>query len=414
MSTAAAALAALQITGQLAYAETVGPVTDDLGVVRVNKDKPIVIGGLLAMSGPDSSLGIDEFRGAELGFADAENMIAGHPIRFTVEDGQCNAEGGQTAATKLASDRSIVVVVGSSCSSEARAGAPILWSAGLTAVSPGASAPSLTFPDRPEGLKGFLRTMYNDTFASKVAARYAFNGMKAKTAATVHDGSPVAEQVVKAFTEDFTALGGSVTTAEAVGPNDTDFRPMLAGMARKKPDIIFMPLFGSAAAYVVRQAAEVPELKGVPKLGTDGLFNPAFLEASGDASVGFRIIGVDSSPNILGEKYKVFLDKYQAKYGEGPLTGFHTYGYDAAGIVKASIEKVAVTDAEGNTYIGKKALHDALMATKDFDGLSGKITCSENGDCGTAAFAIFEYTSSDPASFKPGTNPIKIYQEPAK
>jgi branched-chain amino acid transport system substrate-binding protein len=411
---AALALAALPMSGQLGSAETVGPVTDELGVVRIDKGKPIEIGGLLALSGPDSSLGIDEFRGAELGFADADNTIAGHPIRFTVEDGQCTAEGGQTAAAKLASNRSIVVVVGSACSAEARGGMPILWGAGLTAVSPGASAPSLTLPDRPPGLKGFLRTMYNDTFASKVAARYAANALKAKTAATVHDGSPVAEQVAKAFTADFSALGGKVITAEAVGPNDTDFRPMLADIARNKPDIIFMPLFGSAAAYVVRQATEIPILKDVPKLGTDALLNPAFLEAGGDAVVGFRIISIDNSPDILGEKYKVFLDKYKAKYGESPLTGFHTYGYDAAGVVKAGIERVAVTDADGNTYVGKKALHDALMGTRDYRGLSGTISCSKDGDCGTATFAVMEYTKSDPSTFNPGTNPIKIYQEQSK
>jgi hypothetical protein len=30
--------------------------------------------------------------------------LLGHPIRFDVEDDQCNAEGGQTAATKLAAN----------------------------------------------------------------------------------------------------------------------------------------------------------------------------------------------------------------------------------------------------------------------------------------------------------------------
>ena len=42
----------------------------------------------------------------------------------------CNAEGGQTAATKLAANPQTVVVLGPACSSAATPAAPILWQAG--------------------------------------------------------------------------------------------------------------------------------------------------------------------------------------------------------------------------------------------------------------------------------------------
>ena len=58
------------------------------------------------------------------------------PIKLTVQDTGCNAEGGQAAATKLAADPTIVAAIGSNCSSEARPGAPILWKAGIATVSP--------------------------------------------------------------------------------------------------------------------------------------------------------------------------------------------------------------------------------------------------------------------------------------
>ena len=76
-----------------------------------------------------------------------------------------------------------------------------------------------------------------------------------------------------------------------------------------------------------------------------------------------------------------------------------------------AIEAVAKTDADGTTYIGRKALRDALMHTKDLDGLTGKLTCDQYGDCGSSNFAVFEYTSGDPSSFKLGTNPKKVYPE---
>ena len=74
-----------------------------------------------------------------------------------------------------------------------------------------------------------------------------------------------------------------------------------------------------------------------------------------------------------------------------------------------AIEKVAKTEADGTTYIGRKALRDALMQTKDLDGMSGKLSCDPYGDCGASNFAVFEYMSGDPSSFKLGENPKKVY-----
>ena len=102
------AVAALFAVMHTATAATVGPVTDDLGVVRIAKGAPIQIGGYWVLSGADTALGIDGKRGAEIAFRDIGNKLLGHPIKFTVEDDLCNAEGGQTAATKLAANPQIV------------------------------------------------------------------------------------------------------------------------------------------------------------------------------------------------------------------------------------------------------------------------------------------------------------------
>jgi predicted small lipoprotein YifL len=43
------------------------------------------------------------------GYAERGELV-GHPIELIAEDGQCSAEGGQTAATKISSDDSIIGV----------------------------------------------------------------------------------------------------------------------------------------------------------------------------------------------------------------------------------------------------------------------------------------------------------------
>ena len=113
---AASALSLGMLSG-ISAAVTLGPVSDPIGVVKIPKGAPIHIGGYWTLSGPDVNLGVDQKRGAEIAMDDAGNMVAGHRIKFYAEDSQCNAEGGQTTATKLASNQNIVVVVGPDCSS---------------------------------------------------------------------------------------------------------------------------------------------------------------------------------------------------------------------------------------------------------------------------------------------------------
>lgn len=403
-----AAMLAPVTFNQAAQAETVGPVTDDVGVVKIPKGQPILIGALLVLSGPDLSLGLDASRGAEIAFDDHKNVLVGHPIKYLPEDGQCSVEGGQTGATRLAANKQIVGVLGTACSSESRGGSPILWNAGMPQAVTSATAPALTAPDRPIGLQGIVRFVYNDINSAGAAVKYA-KSIGVTQVATLHDGSLYAEELVNAFAKQFTAAGGKIVAAEAIGSSDTDLRPVLTRIGTSKPQLLFAPIFVGASAYLVRQIKEVPTMAKTPVLGTDAVLAPAFLEAAGDAAIGYRLTGIDNDPKLMGASYSTFLAKYKAKFGEDPIGGFHANGYDAALAMMSAIEKVAKTDPDGATYIGRKALRDALMKTTDLDGISGKLTCDANGDCGSSHFAVFEYTSGDPSTFKLGVNPKHVY-----
>lgn len=404
----AAMLSAAVVLSSPVLAETAGPVTDEIGVVKIAKGDPILIGALLVLSGPDLALGVDASRGAEIAFDDHKNMLVGHPIRYLPEDGQCSVEGGQTGATRLAANAQIVGVLGTACSSESRGGAPILWNAGMPQAVTSATAPALTAPDRPIGLQGIVRFVYNDLNAAGAAVKYA-RAQGVRNAATLHDGSLYAEELVRAFERQFRQQGGTIVAAEAIAPSDTDLRPVLTRIGTARPDLLFAPVFTGASAYLVRQAKEVAGMAKVPLLGTDAVLSPAFLEAAGDAAVGYRLTGIDNDPKLMSSQYPDFLKKYKEKFGEDPIGGFHANGYDAALAMMTAIEKVAKTGPDGTTYIGRKALRDALMATKDLPGISGTLTCDENGDCGSSNFAVFEYTSGDPASYKLGVNPKRVF-----
>ncbi len=391
-----------------APAATMGPVTDPVGVVKVNKGQPVTIAYWLVVAGPDASLGVDSRRGIEIAVDDKKTVL-GFPIKLIGEDSGCNAEGGVTAATKIAANQDVVAAIGSSCSSEAVPGAPILWKAGIVTVSPSNTAPKLTAADRGPDFDGYLRTAHNDLVQGRVAAEFARKSLKVGKAATIHDGSPYAEGLANAFADNFKKLGGTITSQEAIAPTDTDMRPVLTKIAAGKPDLVYYPIFIAAGGFVTRQAKEVAGLQNVKLMSADGTFSPDFYKAGGDAVVGMYHTSPDLTEASLGPRYGQFLAKHKKRYGENPLSAFHAHAYDAATMIFAAIEKVGKKDAAGNLYIGRKALRDALFATKGFRGVTGTLTCTPYGDCASPKIAVYISNSSDPAKWNPGEEPKKIY-----
>jgi branched-chain amino acid transport system substrate-binding protein len=399
---------ALLLAHPVFAAQTLGPVTDDLGVVKIPKGAPIIIGAYWVISGADTAMGIDSKRGAELEFKSIGDKLLGHPIKLTVEDDQCSAEGGQTAATKLAANPQIFVVLGGACSSAATPAAPILWQQGITNICNACSAPALTAPDRGPQYDGFGRTIASDIDQGASDAKYMYTVMKAKKMVAVHDGSAYAQQLATVAAKDFTAMGGTVLSTEAVAPTDVDMHPVLTKIAAEKPDVIYMPIFVAAAAQMLRQSKEVSGLEHTGILGGGSLAAAEFIEAAGPAVVGFHIAYPDVSVDTMGKGYPALVAEYKKVYGEAPISGYHANAYDAAEMVVMAIKKVAKADKDGNLYIGKKAFHDAVFAVK-FDGLSGPISCDTHGQCAKFKPAVYEFVSADPKTFSMGKNPKKVW-----
>ncbi|MDW8325115.1 MAG: branched-chain amino acid ABC transporter substrate-binding protein [Anaerolineales bacterium] len=385
------------------------PPTDPIGVVTIPPGEPIHIAYWLVVTGPDGSLGEDSKRGIEIAIDDRGGKLLGRDIKLTGEDSGCNAEGGTTAATKLSTDPTIVALVGSSCSSEAAAGVPILTKAGYTTVSPSNTRTAFTRPPRPEGFEGYLRTAYEDAVQGQAAAEFVWNFLKLKSAATIHDGSPYSKGLAEDFAKTFRELGGTIVTEEAVTPDQVDMKPVLSKIAAAKPEFIYYPLFIAAGGHVTAQAKEVAGLENVPLMGADGMFSPDFLKAAGPAAVGMYHSSPDLTVERLGAKYAEFVKKHEAKYGGKPLSGFHAHAYDATNMIFAAIEKVAVTGPDGTIYIGRDALRKALYATKNFPGLTGTLSCDEYGDCSDPKIAVYQVEDANPDTWNPGVNPKKIW-----
>jgi branched-chain amino acid transport system substrate-binding protein len=356
--------------------------TDPIGCVKIGPTDPIHIAYLLVVAGPNSALGTDSRNGIEIAIDDAGGKILGHTIKFDGEDGGCSADGGQAAGTKLAADPTIVAVMGTSCSSEARAAEPLLSAAGFVTISSSNTAPDLTDPTNPNHYPGYFRTAHNDKIQGAAAADFAYTFLKITKAATIHDGSLYADKLQGVFADEFTKLGGTITLQTSVTIGQTDMSSVLASIATGSPELIYFPIFLPEGAFLIQQAKTTPGLENTKLMGADGLYSPDVMNTAGAAVEGFMV----SSPLVQGAEYDAFVAKYVAKFGIQPINI-----YDGFNIVKAAIEKVAVQESDGTIYIPRQGLRDAMAATKDFKGLTGVLTCNVDGDCANPIIGVYEY-----------------------
>jgi branched-chain amino acid transport system substrate-binding protein len=366
--------------------------TDAIGCVEIAPDEPITIGYMLTISGATAFLGEDSVGGIQIAIAQRDGMLLDHEIELVGEDSLCSAEGGQTAAQNLAANDRILGIIGSSCSSEAAAGLPIISAAGMLMISPSNTAPRLTNADTETGgiwQPGYYRTAHNDLFQGAVAAEFAYNELGLRRLATIHDGSPYAEGLQAVMADTWVELGGEVVFQGAVNVGDTDMNAILTEVAAAGPDIIYYPIFEPEGNFITAQSADVPGLDGVVLMGADGLLSASFPTATGASAVGMYLSG----PYLSGDDYNAFLELWEEEIGGVPPSGFHAHAYDAANILMNAIEEVAQVGDDGTILVGRQALRDAVSALTDYPGLTGNLTCNETGDCATGeALGIYQIT----------------------
>lgn len=369
--------------------------TDAIGCVEVAADEPIRVGYMLTISGPTAFLGDDSRGGIEIALAN-KGQVHGHDIELVGEDSLCSAEGGQTAAQKVASDPTITGIIGTTCSSSGSAALPIISQAGMLMISPSNTAPVLTDDNTEAGgiwQPGYYRTGHNDLFQGRIAAEFAVNELGATKLATIHDGSPYADGLQTVMSDVFAELGQEVVFQGAVNVGDTDMRPILTEVAVNPPDVLYFPIFEPEGNLIAAQAKEIPGLENMVLMGADGLYVDAFPENTGPASVGMYL---SSSYIAEGGAYDEFLATWEEQLGGSPPSAYHAHAYDGANILLNAIEEVAQVNDDGSLLIGRQALRDAVSATSGHEGLTGVLSCSPTGDCATGeALAIFEITEEE-------------------
>ncbi|MYL85005.1 ABC transporter substrate-binding protein [Desulfovibrio aerotolerans] len=362
---------------------------DPLGCVAIAPDGPVRLGVIQALTGKVAPLGLEQLRGLELALDKHGGKILGHPVELVIEDTGCRPEGGANAALRIVSDPSVVAIFGTTCSGDAAAAAQVMTEAGLCMISGNNSAPFLTSiggKRAPKWQPGYFRTASNEEHSGPAAARYAYEVLGARSAAMIHDGDIYTQGLAAGFRSEFERLGGRTALFAAVDKGDADMRPVLEAVVASKAELVFFPLFQPEGNNVLLAARAMPEMAPLTLMSDGALIESTFIDAVGDASKGMYFVG--PAPPAFSPAVDELQKMYRTKYLSDPLTSYYMSAFDAAGILFAALERTAVKGTDGSCIIGRQALRNALLATKDYPGVGGLLQCDEFGDCATPKFNV--------------------------
>jgi len=348
--------------------------TDTVGCAIFKPGSTLTIGMGAPMTGDNASFGKDISQAAKIAVTDA-GQFQGFSFALDAEDDGGSAEGGAAVANKFVADPSVVAIEGHIFSGATQAAIPIYEAAGFPMMSPSATNPALT----TTGSKVFNRDVFTDAAQGKFAAAYLFNKLGVKNLAIMHDGQAYGQGLAQVVNDQFKALGGTVVAFEAITPGQSDYSAPLADIASKKPQALFYGGYTAEAVVIVNQMKQAG-LTGVTFFGDDGTFGQDFLDrtaANGEGAYSTSLI-----PPASDAKTK-FDAAYLAAYGQpaGKLSPYSWTAYDAMAVLIRAIESVAVLSDNGNLYVPRAALVAAVRGTKNYQGLSGTITCDATGEC---------------------------------
>ncbi|MGI6450819.1 MAG: ABC transporter substrate-binding protein [Desulfitobacteriia bacterium] len=324
----------------------------------------IKIGGIFEITGDMAEFGIKGENGVKLAIREINNSggVLGKQIEYVGADNRSDAEESKVAATKLIIQDKVVGIVGPMTNLNTLAVIPVVSENKIPLITPTGTNTILTVNERGELNEWIFRACFIDSFQGEVAANFALDTIKAKTAALIIDQKgDYAKSLAASFKEIFEAGGGKVVATEQyIAGQDKNFYNILTRIRAENPDVIFVPGHYNDSGFIVRQARDLKiqaAVLGGDLWGTGPIADVAGAEAMNNT---YYVDHVAVNDPELAD----FAAAYKAEYGQD-IDSFATLGYDAAKLLLAAIERAGNTDAE--------AIKRALESTSGFNGVSGEI-----------------------------------------
>jgi len=324
------------------------------------------IGVFMSLTGDTANFGISSTNGIKMA-ADEVNAaggINGKQIELLVQDDRSDASEAATIVTKFVTQDQVHAILGEVASSRSIAAAPIAQNAKIPMLTPSSTNPEVT-------KKGdyIFRSCFIDPVQGAAIAQFGAKTLGAKRAALMVDRkNDYSTGLEKVISEVFTRLGGQIVVTQSYQAGDQDFNAQITSIKGANPDVIFVPGYYGDVGLFAKQARD----KGitVPLLGGDGWDSPSLYQIGGSALNGCYFSN-HYSPDDADPIVVKFVADYKSRYGTVP-DALAATAYDAARIMFDAIKRANSLDGT--------AIRQALADTKEFPGVTGKVTFNENRD----------------------------------
>jgi branched-chain amino acid transport system substrate-binding protein len=294
------------------------------------------------------------------------------PVEIIVEDNEAKAESAVKANTKLITEDEVLVIVGPQSSKQAVPAGDVANNYETPMISPWSTNPDTT-KDRPFVFRG----CFLDPFQGPVLANFIKDEFGFTKAAVLYD---VASDYPKGLAEFFKEAWeknngpGSVVAFESFTTKDADFSSQLTKIIKSGAEVLFTPQYYNEVALIVQQAHELGWDK--PIVGSDSWGSAETVELCGKDCYGLFFSTHYAAAGATGAT-KAFIERYKTKHGYVP-DDVGALTWDALGLVKAAIQGAG--NLSGKVEKDRKAVRDALAKIKEYDGITGKMTFTEDGD----------------------------------
>lgn len=337
-------------------------------------DDEIRVGEFGSMTGNDATFGLSTNKGIRLALDEANEKggIKGKKIKLITLDDQGKTEEAAQVVTRLITQEKVIAVLGEVASSRSKAAAPIAQEYKVPMISPSSTNPDVTAVG-----DHVFRVCFIDPFQGFVVAKFAAEHLKFKKVAILRDvKSDYSEGLANVFVTEFKRMGGEIVSDLSYQAGDVDFKAQLTQIRSKNPEGIFIPGYYTEVGLIAKQAREL----GIKAafLGGDGWDSQKLSEIGKEAVNGAyfsnHYTNESTDPLVVD-----FIRRFQAKYNESP-DGLSAMGYDAAKVLVAAMERA--------TELTPKAIRDEIAKTKDFAGVTGKITINEERNAVKSAVIV--------------------------
>lgn len=345
-----------------------------LATGAVSAQQPILITGLVELSGTGATSGTNFDNGAKLAAKEinAAGGILGRKIEYTSSDTQSNPAIAKALAQK-AIDQNAYVVMGPVFSGSILVSMEETRRAQVPNFT-GGEAASITEKGNPF----IFRTSMTQAAAMPKVARYIKNTLKAKSVDMVwvnNDfGKGGRDAMIKALATEGLKLGADISTE----PGQVDFSAAVLKAKQSNSDVLFAYTNEEESARLLRELRKQGFAK--PIVGETTLTGQKVIELAGDAANGaIAHVGLTADAPLATVKAfdAAFQKEYKTKSDHNGLKG-----YTAMYFVKVMTERIGKVD--GKAFAA--AMHGAKMTIKDNPGVLMDVTFDNKGDLDRESF----------------------------